>query len=130
MTQTSPSQVGISTMILLPDAASPRKADSAVLPLLRKEDLKRLGIVNTWTSLNKWIDERGFPPGQIIGRFRTWTTAEVMAWIERSQPRRPSGAALPPPRWGRRMNSGNTKRKRNDCLQRQNGARSKVSTRR
>jgi hypothetical protein len=70
-------------MILLPDAASPRKADSAVLPLLRKEDLKRLGIVKTWTSLNKWIDERGFPPGRIIGRFRTWTTAEVMAWIER-----------------------------------------------
>jgi predicted DNA-binding transcriptional regulator AlpA len=50
---------------------------------LRFEDLRTLGIVQTWTSLNKWIDERGFPPGRIIGRFRTWTQAEVMAWIER-----------------------------------------------
>ena len=62
-----------------------RKTDSVSLPLLKFDDLARLGIVSTWTSLNKWIDERGFPPGRIIGRFRTWTTAEVMAWIE-SQP--------------------------------------------
>jgi predicted DNA-binding transcriptional regulator AlpA len=71
--------------MVLCDAGLSRKADSANLPLLRFEDLKRLGIVSAWTSLNKWIDERGFPPGRIIGRFRTWTTAEVMAWIE-SQP--------------------------------------------
>jgi hypothetical protein len=62
-----------------------RKANSDTLPLLRYEDLRAQGIVQTWTSLNKWIDERGFPPGRIIGRFRTWTVAEVMAWIE-SQP--------------------------------------------
>ena len=72
-------------MELVSDAPARRKTDSVNLPLLRFEDLSRLGIVSTWTSLNKWIDERGFPPGRIIGRFRTWTTAEVMAWIE-SQP--------------------------------------------
>ena len=70
-------------MSLVTDAPIGRKNDSVSLPLLRFDDLARLGIVSTWTSLNKWIDERGFPPGRIIGRFRTWTTAEVMSWIER-----------------------------------------------
>jgi predicted DNA-binding transcriptional regulator AlpA len=73
-------------MTLVTDAPVGRKAESATLPLLRFDDLSRLGIVQTWTSLNKWIDERGFPPGRIIGRFRTWTTAEVMAWIEKQPP--------------------------------------------
>jgi predicted DNA-binding transcriptional regulator AlpA len=69
-------------MSLVGDAPPGRKADSISLPLLRFEDLRVLGVVQTWTSLNKWIDEKGFPPGRIIGRFRTWTAAEVMAWIE------------------------------------------------
>ena len=51
--------------------------------LLRFDDLRRERIVSTWTTLNKWIDERGFPPGRLINRYRTWTEAEVMAWIER-----------------------------------------------
>jgi predicted DNA-binding transcriptional regulator AlpA len=72
-------------MSVLQGGSESRKADSVSLPLLKFEDLRVLGIVRTWTSLNKWIDERGFPPGRIIGRYRTWTTAEVMAWIE-SQP--------------------------------------------
>jgi predicted DNA-binding transcriptional regulator AlpA len=72
-------------MTFVAHVPSGRKADSASLPLLRFEDLRRLGIVQTWTSLNLWIDEKGFPPGRIIGKFRTWTTAEVMRWIE-SQP--------------------------------------------
>jgi len=59
-----------------------RSKQSANLPLWRFDDLSRVGVVATWTTLNKWIDERGFPPGRIIGRFRTWTTAEVMLWIE------------------------------------------------
>ncbi len=46
------------------------------------EDLRSKRIVRTWTTLNKWIDTRGFPPGRILGRFRVWTEAEVMAWIE------------------------------------------------
>jgi predicted DNA-binding transcriptional regulator AlpA len=83
-------------MELVSDAPARRKTDSVSLPLLRFDDLSRLGIVKTWTSLNKWIDERGFPPGRIIGRFRTWTTAEVMAWIESQPPTKAKrrGAAL------------------------------------
>ena len=46
-----------------------------------KKDLAELGIVNTWTTLNKWIDQRGFPPGRMIGRVRLWTDDELMAWI-------------------------------------------------
>ena len=53
------------------------------MKLLRFEDLRKQGIVRTWNTLNNWIDTRGFPPGRMIGRFRTWTEAEVMAWIER-----------------------------------------------
>ena len=67
----------------------------ANLPLLRFDDLRALGVVRTWQSLNKWIDERGFPPGRMIGRFRTWTVAELMDWIE-TQPTakiEPRGAA-------------------------------------
>ena len=53
------------------------------LNLLRFEDLRDKQIVRTWNTLNNWIDTRGFPPGRMIGRFRTWTEAEVTAWIER-----------------------------------------------
>ena len=67
------------------DAVTARKAVSATLPLMRYEDLRASGIVKTWQTLNHWIEERGFPPGRMIGRFRTWTQAEVMAWVE-SQP--------------------------------------------
>jgi hypothetical protein len=52
------------------------------LELLFFEDLRAKRIVRTWTTLNKWVDERGFPPGRILGRFRVWTEAEVMRWIE------------------------------------------------
>ena len=54
------------------------------MKLLRFEDLRSLGIVRTWTTLNSWIDNRGFPPGRMIGRFRTWTEAgsRILAWIE------------------------------------------------
>jgi hypothetical protein len=70
-------------MVSLGDAAPSRKAISATLPLMRYEDLRASGIVQTWHTLNHWIDERGFPPGRMIGRFRTWTQAEVMAWVEK-----------------------------------------------
>ena len=52
------------------------------MKLLRFDDLREQRVVRTWTTLNNWIDTRGFPPGRMIGRFRTWTEAEVMAWIE------------------------------------------------
>jgi predicted DNA-binding transcriptional regulator AlpA len=53
------------------------------MELLRFEDLREKRIVRTWSTLNNWINHKGFPPGRMIGRFRTWTEPEVMAWIER-----------------------------------------------
>ena len=53
------------------------------LRLLRFPELCELGFVNNWTTLNHWINRRGFPPGHMIGRCRVWTEAEIAAWIER-----------------------------------------------
>jgi hypothetical protein len=50
--------------------------------LLFKDDLRDERIVSSWTTLNKWIDERGFPPGRMLGLNRVWTEREVYAWIE------------------------------------------------
>jgi predicted DNA-binding transcriptional regulator AlpA len=69
-------------MVTVNYAGVTRKAQSGKLPLLRFQDLRASGIVKTWATLNAWVDERGFPPGRMIGRFRTWTEAEVMAWVE------------------------------------------------
>ena len=60
-----------------------RKSEPVVLPVLRFEDLRAQGFVKTWPSLNKWVDEKGFPPGRMIGRNRVWTIAEVMAWVQK-----------------------------------------------
>ena len=67
------------------------------MKLLRFEDLRAKRIVRTWNTLNNWIDTRGFPPGRMIGRFRTWTEAEVMTWIERQPATKvaPRGGAKP-----------------------------------
>jgi predicted DNA-binding transcriptional regulator AlpA len=83
-------------MTVVTDTPARRKAESVNLPILHYEDLRRLGIVRTWHTLNSWIDNKGFPPGRIIGRHRTWMVAEVMAWIE-AQPTKKAkrrGAAL------------------------------------
>jgi hypothetical protein len=63
-------------MEVVREAGSPRKA------VWGFDDLRQEAIVKTWHTLNRWIDERGFPPGRMIGRFRRWTPAEVMAWVE------------------------------------------------
>jgi hypothetical protein len=50
--------------------------------VLHFDDLRDRRIVRTWTTLNKWIDERGFPPARLLAGARTWTEREVLAWIE------------------------------------------------
>jgi hypothetical protein len=46
------------------------------------DDLRRQQIVRTWTTLNCRIDEKGFPPGHMLGRHRAWSPEEVMRWVE------------------------------------------------
>jgi hypothetical protein len=63
------------------DAGVARKASAANLPLLRFDDLRARRLVSTWTTLNRWIAEEGFPPGRLVGRIRLWTEPEIMDWF-------------------------------------------------
>ena len=50
--------------------------------LLRYDDLVAKGVVNNRTTLYRWIKERGFPPGFLIGpNSRVWTDEKVEAWV-------------------------------------------------
>jgi predicted DNA-binding transcriptional regulator AlpA len=50
--------------------------------LLRFDDLRERGIFSNRTTLYRWIKERGFPRGTLIGpNTRVWTEKEVEAWI-------------------------------------------------
>jgi hypothetical protein len=51
--------------------------------LLHFQDLREANIVRTWNTLNDWIDNRGFPPGRMIGKHRVWTDDEVVDWIKK-----------------------------------------------
>jgi predicted DNA-binding transcriptional regulator AlpA len=53
------------------------------MKLLRFQDLK--DVLKSRTTLNDWVDNRGFPPGRVIGKHRLWTEDEILRWIE-SQP--------------------------------------------
>ncbi len=45
---------------------------------LRFADLKALGIVASWTTLQRWIRRNGFPPGTKIGpATRVWSRQEI-----------------------------------------------------
>ena len=49
---------------------------------LRYHDLLALGVVNNRVTLQNWIRQRGFPPGQLTGpNSRTWSEREVQAWL-------------------------------------------------
>ena len=50
--------------------------------LLRFADLKARGIVRNRTTLSRWIQNLGFPPGVMLGmNTRTWTKEEIDAWL-------------------------------------------------
>jgi hypothetical protein len=63
---------------------------------LRGESDPSLKICRSWVTLNKYIDERGFPPGFMCGGFRTWTEISVRTWLENQAPapKRPSGSDM------------------------------------
>jgi predicted DNA-binding transcriptional regulator AlpA len=50
--------------------------------LLRFKDLKELGIVRNWTTLQRWIDAGDFPAGIKLGpNSRAWTEESVAQWL-------------------------------------------------
>jgi hypothetical protein len=68
---------------------------------LRYADLKQFGIVNNRPTLQNWIKDRGFPPGQLTGpNSRTWSEAEVERWLA-SRPTAPKPTPKPSRRPGR-----------------------------
>ena len=70
---------------------------------LRYRDLEALGIVNNRPTLQNWIKDRGFPPGQMTGpNSRTWGEAEVQRWLaSRPTELKPAPALKPGSRRGR-----------------------------
>lgn len=50
--------------------------------LLRRADVQELVGIST-STLYRWMDERDFPPGVMIGpNARRWWLSEVEAWID------------------------------------------------
>lgn len=49
---------------------------------LRFSDLVDRGIVNNRVTLSRWIKERGFPSGILLGpNTRAWPEGDVEKWI-------------------------------------------------
>ena len=68
---------------------------------LRYRDLKERGVVKNRPTLQNWIRDRGFPPGQLTGpNSRTWGEAEVEAWLA-GRPTAPKPTPNPTRRPGR-----------------------------
>jgi predicted DNA-binding transcriptional regulator AlpA len=62
------------------------------LKRLRYRDLVALGIIRNRPTLQNWIRDRGFPPGQLTGpNSRTWSEHEIHAWLD-SRPTGPKPA--------------------------------------
>jgi predicted DNA-binding transcriptional regulator AlpA len=50
---------------------------------LRFRDLRDRGVVDNRTTLKRWVDGQGFPPGKKIGpNTRVWDEDEVDSWID------------------------------------------------
>jgi len=47
------------------------------------EDIKSRRLASSWNVLNDLIDNKGFPPGYVVGRRRIWTERDVLAWLEK-----------------------------------------------
>ena len=53
---------------------------------LRFRDLKDRGLVRNRTTLGRWIRDRGFPPGTMIGlNTRVWTAEEIDKWVDKQR---------------------------------------------
>ena len=69
-------------MSAVTDPSFEGKSDLRLPTFLRFPDLKRLGIVNNYTTLLRWIASGDFPPGRMLGpNTRVWTLQEVEAWL-------------------------------------------------
>jgi predicted DNA-binding transcriptional regulator AlpA len=67
-------------MGLVTDAPVAGNSESRLL--YRFPDLKRLGIVNNYTTLLRWIDQGNFPAGRMLGaNSRAWLVSEIEDWI-------------------------------------------------
>ena len=56
-------------------------------PLLRYADLKRMKLVSNHPTLQRWIENEGFPPGVMLGPN---TRAGRRSWIEQWLASRPT----------------------------------------
>jgi predicted DNA-binding transcriptional regulator AlpA len=53
-----------------------------VKKFLRFADLRKMGLIRNWTTLQRWIATEGFPRGFMAGKnSRLWDEDEVMTWV-------------------------------------------------
>jgi hypothetical protein len=84
----------------MPSLASVRSCalverDSLMTIYLRFKDLRARNIVRNYTTLQRWIEKRGFPPGIWPGaNTHAWAEDEIEAWLAaqpKKKPRRKNG---------------------------------------
>lgn len=69
-------------MSAVTDPSFEGKSDLRLPTFLRFPDLKRLGIVNNYTTLLRWIAAGDFPAGRMLGaNSRAWLVSEIEDWI-------------------------------------------------
>ncbi|MBV8112331.1 MAG: AlpA family phage regulatory protein [Hyphomicrobiales bacterium] len=64
-------------------------AGNTTTSFVRFKHLKERGIVPNWPTLARWVRERDFPPGRLLGpNTRVWTETEIEVWINSRPTRR------------------------------------------
>jgi hypothetical protein len=52
------------------------------MSILCFEDIKSRRLAGNWNVLNDLIDQKGFPPGYVVGRRRFWLELDVLTWLK------------------------------------------------
>jgi predicted DNA-binding transcriptional regulator AlpA len=68
---------------MLPEPPNTFEQFTTRLPrLIRFRDIRAAGIVDSWESLSRLIDDHGFPSGMLLSpNVRAWDVDEISKWL-------------------------------------------------